>query len=186
MNARPYQVKGSTVRSKLDFVHEAFGEKARSDLESQFEGRGLLPILVSGWYDYDLYIEVLEAIATAHYAGDLSRLEAIGAYSADQALRTVYAAFVRQAGFVEFLRGMSRLHHMFYNAGEIVVDVDASERRATIWHRDKPRVAEADLHIAAGFYRKAAEMHGGADGGAESVTCTFATRDDGAHFTVCW
>ncbi len=179
---RAYQVKGSTVRSKFDFVHETFGGSARASLEERFANRDLLPILVSGWYDFDLYIEVLEAIAEAHFDGDLKALEAIGAYSAETSLRTVYAAFVRQAGFVEFLRGMSRLHHMFYNAGEIAVEVDVGDRVATILHRDKPRVAKADLYIAAGFYRKAAEVHEGSGG----ATCDFVQDDDGAHFTVRW
>jgi len=180
---RAYQVKGSTVRSKFDFVHEQFGEQARQNLEERFKDRALLPILVSGWYDYDLYIEVLEAIAVSHFAGNHEELQAIGAYSAEQSLRTVYAAFVRQGGFVEFLRGISRLHHMFYNAGELVVNVEASQRAATIWHRDKPRLADADLHVAAGFYRKAAEIHEGPGGDAR---CEFTVRSDGAHFAVSW
>ena len=181
-SGRPYQVKGSTIRSKFDYIHEHFGEKERAALEERFADRGLLPILVSGWYDYDLYIEVLEAIALVHFGGDLSALRRIGAYSAKQSLRTVYAAFVRQAGFAEFLKGISRLHHMFYNIGEIVVDIDAKARRVLIRHENMPRIAEVDLHVAAGFYAQAAEIHE-----TSSASCEFERTEDGeALFTVQW
>ena len=181
MPDRPYQVKGSTVRSKLDFVHEQFGAEARAALEARFSGRGLLPILVSGWYDYDLYVEVIEAIATIHFGSDLSRLAAVGAYSAEQSLRTVYAAFVRSTGFVEFLRGISRLHHMFYNVGRLDVEVAADRHSCTITHREKPRLSEADLWVASGFYKKAGELHG-----LDSVACEFEIADTDARFTLRW
>lgn len=181
MAARSYQVKGSTIRSKLDFVHERFGAAALASLETEFSGRGLLPILVSGWYDFDLYVEVLESITARHFAGDLSRLASVGAYSAEQSLKTVYAAFVRPTGFVEFLRGMSRLHHMFYNAGRIDVSVAGDRKSCTIVHRDKPRLAEADLWVASGFYRMAAALHE-----LDEVACRFEVLGDEARFELGW
>lgn len=181
MAARTYQVKGSTIRSKLDFVHERFGAEARAALETEFAGRGLLPILVSGWYDYDLYVEILESIAARHFAGDLSQLEVIGGYSAEQSLKTVYAAFVRSTGFAEFLRGISRLHHMFYNAGRLSVEVADDRRSCTIIHRDKPRVAEADLWVASGFYKMAAKLHD-----LERVSCQWQVVDGEARFEMRW
>lgn len=181
MPAREYQVKGSTLRSKLDFVHEIFGSSARSALESQLSDRDLFPILVSAWYDYDLYVELLEAIAANHYGGDLSRLTEVGAYSADQALRSVYAAFVRSTGFVEFLRGISRLHHMFYNSGYLDVDVADDQSACSLIHREKPRFAEADLWVAQGFYCQAAALHG-----LDQVRCSFETDAPIVRFELSW
>ena len=176
-----YQVKGSTIRSKFDFVDQHFGAEARADLEACFASRGLFPILTASWYPYDLYVEVLEELARRHFDGDLARLHEVGAASAQAALSTVYQAFVRDQGFVEFLSGISKLHHLFYNHGHIEVSIDPEEKGCTIRHRNKPRYAAADLHVAAGFYTRAAELHG-----LDGVRCRFETSGAGADFRLSW
>lgn len=176
-----YQVKGSTLRSKFDYVHERFGDQALERLERRFANKKLFPILHSGWYPYELYVAVLEAIAEHHFDGNLAQLVDVGAHSAKVALSTVYAAFVRPTGFVEFLQGMSRLHHMFYSLGEIEVTIDEGMNRAEIVQRDKPTFADADLYVASGFYQKAADLHG-----LEGVACGFSLEADGAHFDLSW
>jgi len=176
-----YRVKGSTIHSKLNFVDERFGGEARTKMEVRLSEKNLMPIKHSAWYEYDLYIEVLESMTNDHFGGDIAGLVEVGAHSAAQALKTTYRAFVRKGGFVEFLDGMSRLHHMFYNKGEIVVNIHDSQHSCEVWHRNKPRYAEPDLYVASGFYQKAAELHG-----LEHIHCGFSVEDDGAHFDLSW
>lgn len=176
-----YQVKGSTIRSKFEYVGHHFGADARAALEATFEGRGLFPLLTASWYPYDLYVEVLDALTARHFGGDASRLHEVGAASAQGALSTVYQAFVRDQGFLEFLVGMSKLHHLFYNQGHIEVRIHPEEKGCDILHRDKPRYATSDLHVATGFYTRAAELHG-----LRQVTCSFERTDAGADFVLGW
>jgi len=176
-----YMVKGSTIRSKLDFVKDRFGEGAKNAIEGRFQGRGLHPLLTASWYPYELYVELLEAIVDAHFDGDASRLVTVGERSADEALKTVYRSFVRERGFDDFLQGIATLHHLFYNLGRIDVVAEKGATSCEIHQRDKPRYAEADLYIAAGFYQRAAELHGLTD-----VQCSFTTGPDGADFALSW
>ncbi len=174
-----YLVKGSTIRSKLDFVETRFGSEAVAALKQRLAGTGIFPLLAASWYPYDHYVEVVEAIADAHYDGDLTRLREVGAESAQTVLSSTYRAFVRKDDFSAFIEGMDRLHHLFYNLGRI--DVESNETNCTILQRDKPRYADADIHIAAGFYERAAELHG-----LEDVSCAFERTSEGIDFRLSW
>lgn len=176
-----YQVKGSTILSKLDFVALRFGERARGRLEASLGGKQAFPMEEGEWYPFELYVEVLEGIADAAFGGNLSRLVEVGAFSADRAFERTYQDYVRPEGFLAFLEGMAELHGVFYNQGHIEVSIGPDGSSADVWHRDKPRFVEADLFVARGFYRRAAELHG-----LEHVYCDFAIKADGAHFTLLW
>jgi hypothetical protein len=176
-----HQIKGSTLATKFEFVGERFGDHARLALEARFAGRDLFPIAAAAWYDYDLYIEVLEEIARRHFDGNLAGLVVVGAYSANQALSTSYQAFIEPTGFVDFLRGVSRLHRLFYARGDVEVTIDEPACRAEIVQRDQPRYAEADLFVASGFFEKAADLHG-----RRGIACGFSVEPDGAHFDLSW
>ena len=176
-----YQVKGSTLRSKLDYAEHAFGCEARSAVEALLKRRGAFPLLTAAWYPYDLYVEVLELIARDHLGGDRRRLVEVGAASAQAALSSVYQAFVCPGGFLEFLEGISKLHHLFYDQGRLDVRVHPDRRGCDILHRGKPLYAEADLHVAAGFYTRAAELHG-----LNPNRCTFEHSEDGVDFCLTW
>ncbi|MCP4599108.1 MAG: hypothetical protein GY847_00970 [Proteobacteria bacterium] len=177
-----YQVKGSTIQSKFDFVEKNFGQDAKIRLKQKFEDRkNLFPILSNGWYSYDFFVETLEAIANEHFNGNLSRLEAVGAESAEKALSTVYRSFVRTNDFLGFLRHISKLHHLFYNIGYTEVLIHEDKCGCDILHRDKPRHSEADLFVASGFYQKSAELHG-----VNIIKCTFHIESEGPHFIIRW
>lgn len=179
--ATQYEVKGSTVQTKYDFVQARFGPLACGRLEARFKSKGLFPVLSSSWYDYDLYVELLEAIADACFDNDLSRLVEVGEYSADDALTSMYAAFVSEEGFLDFLEGITSLHHMFYSQGNIEVNVHPDQKGCDILHRKKPKAAEADQYVAAGFYQKAAELHG-----LTNACCSWSMQRKGVHFVLTW
>ncbi len=176
-----YMVKGSSLRSKLDYVADQFGEDAKKALEDRFKSEGMYPLLTASWYPYDLYVDLLEAIVDRHFAGNAARMVEVGGRSADEALRTVYRSFVRERGFEEFLQGIATLHHLFYNVGRIDVVIEKGATNCEIHQRGKPRYADVDLYVAAGFYKRAAELHGLVD-----VHCEFTTGPDGADFALSW
>lgn len=176
-----YKVKGSTILSKFEFVAERFGPDARAQLEQGLEGVLVASILTAGWYPYDLYVRVLETIAKQQFGNAVSRLVEVGAFSADAALKGSYETFMRKKDFFEFLHKLSRLHHLFYNLGELVVTVAPGQKSCDVWQKGKPRYAEADLYVALGFYTRAAELHG-----VQDFSCAFRVDAEGAHFSLRW
>ncbi len=181
MSGDDYQVKGSTILSKFDFVEEQFGSEAINQLRSNFLEKGAFPIIHSNWYPFDLYVEVLEAIAELGYGGAVSELVAVGIYSAETALQESAESFIKVGGFPEFVRDIPRLHKLLYNQGIIEVSLGEGGTSCEIWHRAKPRYADADLHVAAGYYQRAAELHQLAN-----VRCSFAAQEDFARFSLVW
>ena len=176
-----YEVKGSTIQTKYDFVQKRFGPLACGRLEARFKGRGLYPVLPSSWYSYDVYVDLLEAIAADCFGGDLSHLVEVGEYSANDALSSMYSAFVSEEGFVDFLDGLSSLHRMFYSHGNIEVHMHPDQKGCDILHRKTPKAAQADQYVASGFYQKAAELHG-----LHSACCSFSMEHKGVHFVLTW
>ena len=185
MGAEQYEVKGSTILSKFDFVEEELGSSAINRVRTLFMEKDAFPIIHSNWYSFDLYVELLEAIALEGYEGDLARLVEVGVYAADSALQETYKSFVKPGGFREFLEDIPRLHGLLYNQGAIDVTMASDGLGCTIVHRDKPRYAKADLYVASGFYTRAGQLHDLAD-----LQCTFdlpeASGHNGARFSLSW
>ncbi len=177
-----YSVKGSSLTSKFEFVAERFGEAARTTLQRRFEDRtGLFPVLDSSWYPFSLYDEVIRVIADLFYGGQLARLTEVGAYSAGKVLTGVYRAYAQAKDFASFLERASTLHRRFYSHGEMRVAVAPAGDQASVHLCEAPAYSEADLHVAAGFYRGAAELFG-----LQSFAHHWALREDGAHFELRW
>jgi len=178
-----YRVKGSTINSKFAFVRARFGHAAEQQLEEQLaRGTGASrPFLDSAWYPFETYVQVLKLIARNHYQDDVSRLAAIGEGSADVTFAATYRAFMSGDDFLRFLKRMPKLHAQFYDQGRIEVEIVASERECYIRHRDKDTYDDADLHVAQGFYRRAAELHG-----LEVVYCVFSRCARGVDFKLRW
>jgi len=118
-----YRVKGSSIRSKFDFVRDRFGEAAEGQLKERFRERGLLPVLDSVMYPFDDYDALNRAIAAEFFDGDLSRLSEAGAYSAQQVLTGVYRAFAAGKDYPGFLRRAAVLHERFYSHGGMDVEL---------------------------------------------------------------
>jgi len=176
-------VKGSTIESKFDFVEDNFGERARRDLQSEFEKSGAMPVYPAMWYPYGNYVNVLVAIARKFFNGDLRQLEKVGSYSARKSLESVYRSFVDSAdkNFVEFLNRISILHKMFYSQGHLEVRLHEDGQGCDLWHRDKPEFHEADLYVASGFYKEAARMHG-----IKNIRSDYTIEGLDCHFVLEW
>jgi len=176
-----YQVKGSTLRTKLAYVQENFGHEAAQRLERSLKARGLQTLLDSAWYPFEAYDDLLKQIANHHFDGRLEALAEVGRDSAQRALTTVYKAFLAKRELDRFLRRLSVLHERFYSRGESIVEVDMDSKRATIRQRGAPTYSEADAYLAQGFYAGAAEQFDLA-----GVECTWKALDDGLIHTLIW
>ncbi len=174
-----YRIKGSSIRCKLDFVRERYGAEAEQALRNRFD-RKLFPILDSSWYPFSFYEALVKVIVDEHLGGDMTRLREVGVYSAEKVLTSVYKLFTVGQDFVGFLKRAEALHGTCYNQGGMKVAV-AEDRKSCQIHLTAPTFAEADLHIAAGFYAGAGKLLG-----EHNVSCTFVHNHDGAHFQLRW
>lgn len=179
--ASDYRVKGSSIRSKFDFVRERFGEAAERRLKERFRDRDLLPVLDSAMYPFAVYDEVNRAIADEFYGGDLTRLAEVGRYSAQKVLTGVYRAFAAGKDFAGFLDRAAMLHERFYSEGTMKVAMDDGGKACHIVLSGAPTYSEADLQIAGGFYAGAAELLG-----VEALEWDLSRDERGARFDLRW
>lgn len=177
-----FSVKGSSISSKFAFVRETFGAAAERELrESLRDAADLGTILDSSQYPFDLYDRILVALAERFYDGDLSRLEEVGAYSAQKSLTTIYRAFTQGKDFLGFLSRIGLLHERFYSEGKMEVEVAADRKGARIRLSGAPRYSDADLFVAGGFYLGAGRLLG-----LEAISYDLARTDQGATFRLEW
>ena len=176
-----YRVKGSSIRSKFDFVRDRFGEAAERELKEQFRERGILPVLDSMMYPFEDYDAVNRAIAEKFFDGEASRLSEVGAYSAQKVLTGVYRAFSAGKDYPGFLRRAAVLHERFYSHGGMDVDLAEDGKSCQITLLGAPTYSEADLYIAAGFYAGAADLLG-----IESLDWELSWDSSGARFQLRW
>jgi hypothetical protein len=109
-----YKVKGSSIRSKFEFVKERYGPEAEARPRDKFRDRPeFSPLLDTAWYPFELYEDLNRAIALEFISGDLARLREVGSYSANLALRTTCKAFALGKDFVQFLRGTTAYYQKF-------------------------------------------------------------------------
>lgn len=173
---KAFSVKGSSIRTKLIFAQQRWGDEAGRELTSYMSEQGVSRILDSLWYSFDLYDGLLRHMAKTFLEGDLSALAQVGEFSADESLNSIYKAY-DSGDFYDTLEKLALLHARFYSEGEMDVRVDRKARRATIRLFDAPYYSEADLHVAKGFYLRLAHR-----AGLGQMTCDWEIRGDEAIF----
>ncbi len=179
MSAGQLQVKGGSLRTKVEFVRDTFGPDAEKKIVQLLKDLEIYPILEANWYDFDFFDKVLCFIADEFLDGDRSRLEEIGKYSAHRSLTGVYQSF-KQADFTHFLkRRLPNLHSRYYSTGRIEV-LQITERGCLI-QLISETLRESDLYVASGFYQGTAETMG-----HSGVSCKFEVREGRAQFLLLW
>jgi hypothetical protein len=116
------RVKGTLLKTRLDFVIERFGPDAPETVLSRLgdEDRQIARAALSGsWVPFTLLDRIDETIVRELGSGDLSLCREIGAFSARRNLATVYSMFVDQAQGdpQRLMEGLSSLHSTFYDWG---------------------------------------------------------------------
>ncbi len=177
-----FRVKGSSISSKFDFVRQTFGPAAERELRESLGGEADYgTILDSSLYSFDLYDRILRSMAERFYDGDLSRLEEVGAYSAEKSLTTIYKAFAAGKDFLGFLSRIGLLHERFYSQGKMDVEVASDRRSARIHLSEAPVYSDADLFVAGGFYCGAGKLLG-----LDAIRYRLERSEKDAVFHLSW
>ena len=182
MNPDDYQVKGSSISSKLAYLLEAAGEAAEGEARLFLKEKDVTTVLEATWYPYQTYDALLVWMAQRHFGGQVDRLEKVGRFSAQKALTTTYSAFSRTGDFARFLEKMPVLHKRYYSHGQLVASLLLpGATHCEILLDGAPTYGDADLYIAAGFYAGAAELMG-----LKDVQATFTRERSRVRFKLSW
>jgi hypothetical protein len=153
------RVKGTMLRSRLDFVRERFGPEApRAVLGalSEEERRLVQSALPASWLPFSLVNHLDDEIVRRYGDGNAEMCRDMGAFAAHRSLATVYRVFVEQAGGDphRLMEGMSRLHSTFYDWGTMRAS-RAGERLCRVESDYKGRATRANCLSSVGFYGEA-------------------------------
>lgn len=176
-----YSIKGSSFKTKLEFVQQRFGEQARIELERKMEEEEFPSIFDSGWYPFTKFVRLLQILAESHLKGDISRLTEVGEFSGRVSLSQTYKAYVSKKSFSDFLESSVRMHRMLYSHGRTERSFDEDGCGCRVIYLEKPMIAEEDLYVALGFFCEAGKIHG-----LKSVHGHFTTSNDGAVIALRW
>jgi hypothetical protein len=161
-----FEVKGTGVAGVVGFVRETFGDEGfqrwLAALSPQARAVAESPILVSSWYPGAIAMELRNAIVELFFAGDKSRMTAVGKFTGEKALTGVYKLAIRIGSPRWVISRIGMVYETFYRPGKISLPVYETKRvvvRLTGFP-DKTGVME---HIFAGFLRMAVELSGAKD-----------------------
>jgi len=116
----PGSTKGTGFCNIRLFTRERFGEAGWQRVlagltpEDQQQLSAVIPV---GWYDLDLYTRLLTRFVEVHGHGDLTALEDVGRFSAEQDLSTIHKFVMKLADPGTILDQSMRLWRRFQDTG---------------------------------------------------------------------
>jgi hypothetical protein len=153
------RVKGTMLRTRLDFLRERYGPEAPpavlGALDAE-ERRLVQSALPGSWLPFSLVNHIDDEIVRRYGDGNAELCRDMGAFSAHRTLATVYRMFVEQAGGepLRLMEGMSALHSTFYDWGSMRA-TRSGERRCRVESDYKGGATRANCLAAVGFYGEA-------------------------------
>jgi predicted hydrocarbon binding protein len=130
------KVKGTALRSTVEFLKASVGEaeylRLIESMAPQDQDVLKNPVLLSSWYEFSLLRRLMQRaegkIATPQ---GHSLAWALGRFSAESALSTIYKLFFKMADPAYIIKKASYLYPTYYDSGSMEV-VGLEDRAATI------------------------------------------------------
>jgi uncharacterized protein (TIGR02265 family) len=181
------QAKGGILRAHLDWARQNLGadftERLRAGLTDASQELLSRKVLVSEWIPFQALIEIDQAIAGLLGGDPAECYRALGRYSAQQNLTTLYKAFTRQDPHA-FFKKEALLHGQFLDFGTAVY-VHEGPTRCRLELRDYPHPSRVFCLSAQGYYQHAARIQGGPNAQADEIKCS-CRGDDACVFQIRW
>jgi uncharacterized protein (TIGR02265 family) len=181
-------VKGSVLRSRLDFVRSHFGEAgvtsvltALGENDRRILTAGLLP---AQWYDFDLGQRLDQAIMRTVGKGSAETFRSLGKTSAEVNLGGVHQAFVRPGDPHGLLRRAPAIYKLYYDTGRRSYEQTGPTSCRIVTHASES-FSEADCLTVVGWHEYAVEMCGGRDVRIEHPACR-ARGDQVCDYRISW
>lgn len=180
------QVKGTKITSKMEFVRDVCGEDGvrqvldALDADDRKQVRRALEI---GWYSQELYDRLIRAIVDGPASGDERILDRMGAYSAERQAEQVYSVYFRSRDPQALLDGMTPMHRMLNDPGEMTVERRGDGHLTLVV--EEPRGNPVSCRVARSFYQRAVELCGVEGVSVREVECS-GTGAGRCRFEVRW
>jgi len=168
------QVKGSALRSRLQWAKEQYGMNGLRQLEKELSpaGRNLLhgEVEPRTWYNFPLFVEIGTVLDRLWGPGDQSlniELARIGAHTQTPLL---YQPFIRLGSIDWILGRASKLWSEHFSAGGLVVRHEPGQARAEGEIVDFPQSHMVLVYSTLGFSMGCVELSGGKNVTGEVVS----------------
>ena len=155
------KVKGGALLSRLAFIREQRGEEGVQRVLqrlSDADRKLCSPILVGGWYPFELNARLDEAIAAEMRMGE-EVFVLMGEKSAEQNLGGSHRAMLSQGDPHGLLRRAPQIYQMYYDTGRRTYE-RLGDKKAVLRTYDAPAFSHHDCLTVIGWHRKAIEMCG--------------------------
>jgi hypothetical protein len=182
------KVKGVALLSRMAVIKENYGDEALKAVigEMKPEYRELLGnVIVSTWYDGEIYKDFNLAIKRAMSAKEPNIMERIGELTADASLKGVYSAQLKSGDARSTLMRTSSLWKMFHDTGELTVDFDEHRNHAVIRITGYALPHEENCRNLMGWGRRMVELSSGAKARISKDKCV-CKGDDCCEMAVDW
>jgi uncharacterized protein (TIGR02265 family) len=181
------KVKGSILKSRLEFVEQQFGreglEKVMSGLDDE-DRKALSRIVPVAWLDFDVGRRLDDAIVRILGGGRPEVFERLGEASAETNLGTVHAAFLAPGDPHGFLAKAPQIYRMYYQQGSREYE-KTGDREGVLTTHDAENFSKPDCLTVIGWYRKALEMCGAKNPRVIEEECR-ARGGDVCRYRVSW
>lgn len=169
------KVKGTSIRSRLEFLQQRWGEEARDGVLAGLDAVDRAAVentLAASWVPFALLNRLDAAIVSGPGGGDLQVARDIGAYSAERNLSTVYRMFVDQARGdpAALLENLATLHGSFYDWGSMrAIRLGRGECRVEVEYAGA--ASRTNCLTAVGFYTEALRRLGVEEAEVRETEC---------------
>ncbi|MFQ5766499.1 MAG: DUF2378 family protein [Acidobacteriota bacterium] len=181
-------VKGSVIRSRLDFVRSHFGEeglKALSDALPE-EDRRLLArsLLPAQWYSFEFCTRIDETVMAVLGQGRPETFRRLGMRSADFNLAGVHHVYVREGDPHGLLRRAPAIYKLYYDTGHRTYERTGVTSCKLVTYESES-YSEADCLTVIGWHQRAVEICGGKNVRVEHPKCR-AKGSEVCEYRISW
>lgn len=181
------KIKGSILKSRLEFVRKEIGEDGLNALMATLpeEDQKTLGRLVAvAWVDFEIGKRFDEAIVQALGGGSTRFFERLGEESAEINLGTLHSAFVAPGNPQGFLAKAPQIYRLYYDVGWREYE-QTGEREGVLTTHDAETFSKTDCLTVIGWYRKALELCGAKNVRIHEDECR-ATGGNACKYKVSW
>ena len=181
------QVKGSVLRSRLEFVESHFGQPGVDRVIQSLspeDQQALGMILTVKWYPFELGKRLDSAIVQVLGGGRHEFFERLGEASADKNLGTMHKGFLTEGKPHAFLNKAPGIYALYYETGRREYQ-QVGEKEGVLTTHDAETFSTADCLTVVGWYRRALEMCGAKDVKVVEDECR-ATGGKVCRYKVSW
>ncbi len=181
------KIKGSILKSRLEFVRKEFGEDGLSKVIDNLpkEDQKVLGRLVAvAWVDFEVGKRLDEAIVRALGGGSTRFFERLGEASAELNLGTLHSAFLTSGDPQAFLAKAPQIYRLYYDVGWREYEA-TGDREGVLTTHDAETFSKTDCLTVIGWYRKALELCGAKNVRITEERCR-ANGGDVCKYRVSW